>query len=62
MPRHDFSTPPRRKHDTRVEFLKRIPPKRRKGKDKDEGGVSVDPRKPNNLSGGAAAELEFGDD
>ena len=62
MPLPDFSTPPRRKWDTRVEILKRIPPKRRKGRDKDEGGVTVEPRKPKDLSGGAAAELEFGDD
>ena len=35
--------------------------KRGKDKDKDDGGVPVEPNKPNTLSGGAAAELEFDD-
>jgi hypothetical protein len=35
--------------------------RRRKGKDPDRGGVSVEPNRPNTLSGGAAAALEFDD-
>jgi hypothetical protein len=31
----------------------------RKGKDKDPGRVPVEPNRPNTLSGGAAAPLEF---
>ena len=34
----------------------------RRGKDLDDGGVPVEPNKPKNLSGGAAAALEFEDD
>jgi len=30
-----------------------------RGKDKDSGGVPVEPDRPNTLSGGAAAPLEF---
>jgi hypothetical protein len=33
--------------------------RRRRGKDFDDGGVPVGPDKPKNLSGGAAAALEF---
>jgi hypothetical protein len=36
-------------------------PRRRRDRDMDDGGVPVDPNKPNTLSGGAAAELEFDD-
>ena len=37
--------------------------RRRRGrKNLDEGGVPVEPNKPRNLSGGAAAALEFEDD
>ncbi len=36
--------------------------RRRRRRDLDEGGVPVDPNQPLNLSGGAAAELEFDDD
>ena len=38
--------------------------RRRRGrrKDLDDGGVPVEPNKPKNLSGGAAAALEFDDD
>jgi hypothetical protein len=36
--------------------------RRRRRKDLDEGGVPVEPNKPNNLSGGAAAALEFDDE
>lgn len=35
--------------------------KRGKRRDKDDGGVPVEPNRPNTLSGGAAAELEFDD-
>jgi hypothetical protein len=33
--------------------------RRRKGKDPDRGGVPVEPNRPNTLSGGAAAAIEF---
>ena len=36
--------------------------RRRRDRDKDEGGVPVEPNKPKNLSGGAAAALEFDED
>ena len=36
--------------------------RRRRRKDLDDGGVPVAPDKPGNLSGGAAAALEFEDD
>jgi hypothetical protein len=43
-------------------FLRRASPGRRtREKDKDDGGVPVEPNKPNTLTGGAAAELEFDD-
>lgn len=35
--------------------------RRRRRKDLDDGGVPVGPDKPKNLSGGAAAALEFDD-
>ena len=35
--------------------------KRRPGKDNDRGGVPVEPDRPNTLTGGAAAELDFED-
>ena len=33
--------------------------RKRKRRDKDDGGVPVEPERPLNLSGGAAAPLEF---
>ena len=36
--------------------------RRRRRKDLDDGGVPVEPNKPLNLSGGAAAALEFDDE
>jgi hypothetical protein len=36
--------------------------RRRKDKDPDQGGVPVEPNRPNTLSGGAAAALEFDGD
>ena len=36
--------------------------KRRRGKDLDDGGVPVEPNKPKNLTGGAAAPLEYDDE
>jgi hypothetical protein len=40
----------------------RLPRRKRDGdKDTDDGGVPIDPSRPNTLSGGAAAELEFDD-
>jgi hypothetical protein len=38
------------------------PLRRRKRKDPDRGGVPVEPNRPNTLSGGAAAPLEFDDE
>lgn len=39
-----------------------LPRRKRTGdKDSDDGGVPVEPNRPNTLSGGAAAELEFDD-
>jgi hypothetical protein len=35
--------------------------KRKRDRDLDDGGVLVEPDKPRNLSGGAAAALEFDD-
>jgi hypothetical protein len=35
--------------------------KRKPGKDSDRGGVPVEPDRPNTLTGGAAAELDFED-
>jgi hypothetical protein len=35
--------------------------KRKPGKDGDRGGVPVEPDRPNTLTGGAAAELDFED-
>ena len=63
MPRHDFSIPPNRRKDVRVQILKPWwAGKRKPGRGAADGGLPVDPRKPNTLSGGAAAELDFGDD
>ncbi|MEA2999375.1 MAG: hypothetical protein QOK17_1208 [Sphingomonadales bacterium] len=42
-----------------TEALKRR--KRRPGKDGKHGGVPVEPDRPRNLTGGAAAELDFED-
>lgn len=36
--------------------------RRRRRKDLDDGGILVEPNKPKNLSGGAAAALEFDDE
>ena len=36
--------------------------RRRRGKDLEDGGVPVAPDKPKNLTGGAAAALEFDDE
>jgi len=61
MPRHDFSTPPKRRVDVRVQILKPWwPGKRKPGRGADGDRVPADPRKPNNLTGGAATELDFG--
>jgi len=35
--------------------------RRKRGRDLDDGGVPVEPNKPLNLEGGAAAALEFDD-
>jgi hypothetical protein len=50
-----------------VKFVEPLVPtqltRRRRKRDKDDegGGVPVEPNRPNTLSGGAAAELEFDD-
>jgi hypothetical protein len=41
---------------------KRSRPRRGRRKDLDDGGVPVEPNRPKNLSGGAAAALEYEDD
>jgi hypothetical protein len=44
-------------------FTEAMKRKRRKpGKELDEGGVPVEPDRPRNLEGGAAAELDFEDE
>jgi hypothetical protein len=63
MPRHDFSTPPQRQRDTKVVFLRPFwRPRRKPGKDAEDGGVPADPRKPKDSSGGAAVTLDFSDE
>jgi hypothetical protein len=42
-------------------YLRWLRHRRNRDKDKDDGGVPVEPNRPNTLSGGAAAELEFDD-
>jgi hypothetical protein len=43
-------------------YLRNLRRRRRdKDNDKDNGGIPVEPNKPNTLRGGAAAELEFDD-
>ncbi len=49
---------PRRRHLSFGRWLDQPPHKPR---DLDGGGVPVEPNRPNNLTGGAAAELEFDD-
>jgi hypothetical protein len=44
-----------------LQRLNRGPPKGKR-KDSDEGGVPVEPNRPNTLTGGAAAALEFDED
>ena len=72
MPTPDF--PFRRRHRAGIRrfhipgldslaWLEARKPKRRKpGKDRDDGGVLVEPDRPLNLSGGATAPLEFEND
>ena len=72
MPQDDFSPKGTRRDVTGRSFTlgfpylawvdAQQPKKRRPAKRKDEGGVSVDPRRPQNLFGGAAAEIDFVDD
>ena len=64
MPRHD---PPRRRPRRRIEWIGLGPDgaaldrmnRRKRRRDKDDGGVPVEPDKPLGLSGGAAAALDF---
>lgn len=70
MPRLHFrSLPPhpdpagpsvRRSHLTMLALVAMLT-RRRKDKDPDQGGVPVQPNRPNTLNGGAAAALEFDD-
>ena len=53
--------PPKYPFNAAVIAALRAAQRRRKPKDKDKGGVPVEPDRPRNLSGGAAAELEFDD-
>ena len=72
MPRHDFSPRPPRPDVGGQSFapgfaylawVDRLARKRRKpGRNLDDGGVPVEPPRPKNLSGGAAAEPDFEDD
>jgi len=55
--RRSYRPPTLKKSFGRYLWLTSRRPKR--GKDLDDGGVPVEPNKPNTLSGGAAAELEF---
>ena len=57
-PWHNF---PRRRGSRRLDFAKWFVERRPRPRDLDQGGVPVEPNRPNNLSGGAAAELEFDD-
>lgn len=69
MPRHDFPRPRLRRDVGGESFTpgmgwrawveERRFRRRRKPKPGEDGGVPVEPDKPRNLSGGAAAALEF---
>ncbi len=70
MPFPDFLHP-HRKHGRGLDFRLRLAAwsesqekrrRRRRRKDLDDGGVPVEPNKPKNLTGGAAAALEFDDE
>ena len=52
---------PRRRGSRRLDFSKWLGKRPPKPRDLDDGGVPVEPNRPNNLTGGAAAELEFDD-
>jgi hypothetical protein len=54
-----FNSRPTRPKRPYVERVRPARPKNRGGKQPSAGGVLVKPDKPNNLSGGAAAALEF---
>ena len=58
-PRHDFGPGARSGGGDFGLPYPRMPKKRRKGGEPDEGGVPVEPNRPSTLSGGAAAALEF---
>lgn len=68
MPSPDFPPPRRRRDSGGRSFTPgfgelRTPPaarrKARRGRDPDEGGIPVEPDRPNTLSGGAAAAIDF---
>jgi hypothetical protein len=56
---HPFEGPLRRSSGLATLALVAMLTRRRKGKDPDQVGVPVEPNRPNTLSGGAAAALEF---
>jgi hypothetical protein len=62
-PRPDpVGRPSRRRSHLATLALVAMLARRRKGKDPDRGGVPVEPNRPNTLTGGAAAALEFDDE
>jgi hypothetical protein len=68
MPQADPAHPPergRRGRRTSKSYAFLDPPrpggKRKRKRDLDDGGVPVEPNRPRNLEGGAAAALEFDD-
>lgn len=63
MPRHDPIPRVLRSMKREPLYLKVVRAVRRKKNGKDDGGLPmpVEPNRPNNLSGGAAAALEFDD-
>ena len=52
-------TPRRRPRNLIPDWMKFALLRRRRDKDLEEGGVPVEPNRPNTLSGGAAAPLEY---
>ena len=70
MPFQDLPSPAERARRPRRRGRSHKPPyqeplrhgrKPKRGRDLDDGGVPVEPDRPRNLSGGAAAALEFDD-
>ena len=59
MPNPDRLTPSRRPFKMSMLAWIMAQKRRRPGKKFDDGGVPVEPNRPNTLTGGAAAPLEF---